>query len=119
PVRRTPALDSHPAHFHPGLPVVLVFGALIAFSLAGERLPWLTMQSALPFTLLVSAGLGRLITMLNWRAIWKGGGAFVGVAVLLFLFAAFNLMHHLNGTLPQATGNGAALQNGLRGVLLF
>src|SRR6476660_5010166 len=77
------------------------------------------MQSALPFTLLVSAGLGRLITMMDWRAIWKGGGAFVGVAVLLFLFAAFNLMHQLNGTMPQATGTGAAWQNLLRGSLLF
>ena len=43
-----------------GFLVFWSFGALIAFSLAGERLPWLTMQSALPFTLLVSAGLGRL-----------------------------------------------------------
>ena len=95
------------------------FGALIAFSLAGERMPWLTMQSALPFSLLAAAGLGRLITKLEWRQIWKGGGAFVGVAVVLFLFSAFNLMHHLNGSMPAATGAGAGLQNGIRLVLLL
>ena len=64
------------------------FGSLIAFSLAGERLPWLLMQPALPFTLLTAAGLGLLITRMDWRAVWRGGGALLGIAVLLFIFAA-------------------------------
>ncbi len=53
-------------------------GAFIAFSLAGERMPWLNMQSALPFTLLASAGLGRLVTRLDWRQAVKGGGILIG-----------------------------------------
>jgi uncharacterized protein (TIGR03663 family) len=89
------------------------FGALVSFSIAGEKMPWLLMWTALPLTLLASAGLGRLITSVDWRAIVRGGGLFLGVAVVLFLFAAFALM--------RSFGNqgGDALQRGVQSVLLF
>lgn len=94
-------------------------GAFIAFSMAGERLPWLNMHIAMPFTLLASAGLGALITRMQWSEVRKGGGAFLGVAVVLFIFALVALIASLNGTMPRAAGATADLQNGLRGVLLF
>ena len=70
-------------------------GAFVAFSMAGERMPWLNMQPALPFTLLAAAGLGRLLTRLDLRQALKGGGVFLGVTIILFIFSAFNLMVHL------------------------
>ena len=95
------------------------FGAFIAFSIAGEKMPWLTMQIALPFSILAAAGLGKLIAGMEWREVRRGGGLFLGVGVLLFIFAAFSLVSYLNGSMPKAQGAGADLQNGIRGVLLF
>lgn len=95
------------------------FGALIAFSLAGERMPWLNMQTALPFTLLASAGIGRLLRGVDWREVWRNGGAYLGVVVILFIFSAFSFMAHLNGSMPAPVGNSASIQSTIRGVLLF
>ena len=49
----------------------------------------------------------------------KGGGLFLGLAVILFIFSAFMLVSYLNGSMPKPAGAGADLQNGVRGVLLF
>ena len=48
----------------PLFPLFLAFwfvGALVAFSWAGEKMPWLTIHIALPGNLLVAWGLGRLL----------------------------------------------------------
>ncbi len=95
------------------------FGALVAFSLAGERLPWLNMHIAFPFTLLVSAGLGIMLARVRWSEVRRGGGAFLGVTVVLFLFALFAFIANLTGQMPPAQGTTAGLQNGLRWALLF
>lgn len=94
-------------------------GALIAFSIAGERMPWLNMQIALPFTLLAAAGIGRLVRGVEWDEVWRSGGVYLGVVVILFIFSAFSFMAHLNGTMPAAVGASADIQNTMRGVLLF
>lgn len=94
-------------------------GAFISFSIAGERLPWLNMQIAMPFTLLASAGLGMIISRLQWSEVRKGGGAFLSVAVVLFVFALIVFIAYLNGSMPPVTGVTAGVQNVLRGVLLF
>ncbi|HEX9990971.1 MAG TPA: flippase activity-associated protein Agl23 [Chloroflexia bacterium] len=94
-------------------------GALMAFSLAGERMPWLNMQNALPFSLLAAAGIGRLLASVEWREVWKGGGAFLGVIVVLFIFAAFVLVAFLTGAMPAPIGESAGFQSGMRAVLLF
>lgn len=95
------------------------FGSFIAFSFAGEKMPWLLMQMALPFSLLAAAGLARLCTSLDWRQAFKGGGIFLGVAVVLFIFVAFALVAFLNGSMPAPTGPSAGVQTAMRAVLLF
>ncbi|MEO6458709.1 MAG: flippase activity-associated protein Agl23, partial [Chloroflexia bacterium] len=94
-------------------------GALIAFSIAGERLPWLNMQTAFPFTLLAAAGIGRLLRGVDWSEVWRSGGVYLGVVVVLFIFSAFSFMAHLGGAMPPAVGSSADIQNLMRGVLLF
>jgi uncharacterized protein (TIGR03663 family) len=94
-------------------------GAFIAFSIAGEKMPWLNMQIALPFTILAAAGIGKLLTSMEWSEVRKGGGAWLGVGVILFIFSAFMLVSALNGTMPRPQGAGADLQNNVRVVLLF
>jgi sugar lactone lactonase YvrE len=82
-------------------------------------MPWLNMQIALPFTVLAGAGIGKLLASMEWKEVRKGGGLFLGVGVILFIFAAFMLVSFLNGSMPKPAGAGADLQNGIRGVLLF
>ncbi|MEO5951174.1 MAG: flippase activity-associated protein Agl23, partial [Chloroflexia bacterium] len=95
------------------------FAAFIAFSIAGEKMPWLTMHIALPFSLLAAAGLGKLLAGMEWSQVRKGGGLFLGVGFILFLFSSWMLIAFLNGTMPSPTGTGADFQKILRGILLF
>ncbi len=91
-------------------------GALISFSIAGERLPWLLMQTALPFSLLAAAGLGRLITNIEWRSVARSGGAFLGVAVILLFFSGIGFAKFLGN--PFA-GIGAMVFMVILGVALI
>ena len=85
------------------------FAALIAYSLAGEKMPWLNMQMALPFSLLAAAGIGRLLQRVDWRAILKQGGLFMGVLGVLLIFAFLSFLANLNQL--AATGlNGNEVQ---------
>ncbi|HST05943.1 MAG TPA: hypothetical protein VLQ48_14580, partial [Chloroflexia bacterium] len=84
-----------------------------------EKMPWLNMQIALPFTLLAAAGLGKLFTGMEWKEVRKGGGLFLGVAFVLFIFAAYTFAAFLTGAMPNPTGAGADFQKVLRGILLF
>lgn len=93
-------------------------GAFIAFSLAGERLPWLNMQIALPFTLLASAGLGSMLARVQWSEVRKGGGLFLGITVILFIFALFMFIANLTGGMPKPTDDASGIQEILRWVLL-
>jgi hypothetical protein len=50
--------------------VLLVFWvitSLLAYSLAGERMPWLTVHIALPMLLTAGWGLGFLIDRVDWK----------------------------------------------------
>lgn len=95
------------------------FGAFIALSIAGEKMPWLTMHMALPFSLLAAAGLGKLLAGMEWSQVKKGGGLFLGVGFILIVFLFFVLVAFLNGSMPDPTGAGADFQKVLRGILLF
>jgi uncharacterized protein (TIGR03663 family) len=92
------------------------FGALVVFSIAGERLPWLNMHIAMPFTLLASAGLAALITRVEWREARKGGAVFLGVTIVLFIIALFAMIANFNGSMPATTGQTAELQGFIRTI---
>ena len=71
PIRRIPVLS---------MLVFWAFTALVAYSVAGEKMPWLTVHIALPLLLAAGWGLGFLVDTTPWRHItgWRGV-----VAVLL------------------------------------
>jgi uncharacterized protein (TIGR03663 family) len=73
------------------------FGALVAYSLAGEKMPWLTMQMALPFSLLAAAGIGRLVQRIAWKELLDRGGLFMGILLLLIIFAVLAFFVNLPG----------------------
>jgi len=90
-------------------------GALVAYSLAGEKMPWLLMQIAFPFALLVGCGLGRLLGRTDWGTAFREGGLLLGALLILSLFA-------LQAFFGAIGGMGAVGRDGqqamLKGVVL-
>lgn len=92
------------------LPVLalLLFWAitsLFAYSLAGERMPWLTVHITLPFLLAAGWGLGYLVDTTDWKRLIRLDGV---LAVLLFpvLYASVSsVVGALLGTNPPFQGS--------------
>jgi uncharacterized protein (TIGR03663 family) len=66
--------------------------ALVIYSWAGEKMPWLTVHLALPFIFLAAWTVDRALSGVNWRQAWARGGALfalllplVGVALVTLL----------------------------------
>lgn len=96
--------------FHPRIPVfgLLLFWSitsLLAYTFAGEKMPWLTVHIALPMFLAAGWGLGFLVDSTLWKKIttWKH---FLGIALLvIFLFAVGGVITTLLGGNPPFHGN--------------
>lgn len=91
----------------PVLALLIFWGvtSLAAYSLAGERMPWLTVHIALPFLLAAGWGLGYLIDTTDWKRLTRWSGL---IALLLFpvLFASLSsALGSALGTNPPFQGN--------------
>ena len=87
------------------LPVFLVywfFAALVLYSWAGEKMPWLVIQPVLPLCLLAGWFLGPLVERLDWRALWQGGAPLLGLLLLIIglAFAAWSRLRPAFGGAP-------------------
>ena len=70
--------------------VLLIFWAissLLAYSYAGEKMPWLTVHIALPMILLSGWALGYLVDSTNWAAL-KAKKGWLGFALLFIVVPA-------------------------------
>ncbi len=81
-----------PADRSAGFPVLFflgywVFTALVAYSYAGEKMPWLTVHIALPMILLAGWAFGQFFDSIDWSRL-KSGRAWLDLAVLLLLIVA-------------------------------
>ncbi|MDP6823884.1 MAG: TIGR03663 family protein [Dehalococcoidia bacterium] len=63
-----------------------------AYSAAGEKMPWLEVQVALPFIVLGGKVLGDLVTSLNWRPSMARGGGFVFAGVPIAVIVLWRLI---------------------------
>ena len=83
------------------LPVLLFLiywglSSLAAYSIAGEKMPWLTVHIAIPLALSASWGLGYLIEVLPWKKLFSKDGwlGFLGLVITVFggcgLITVFN-----------------------------
>ncbi len=95
--------------------------AWLAYSIAGEKMPWLTVHIALPMILLSGWGVGQLIEGTDWRSIWRSGiWLLAGLLPLWVMAAAMALSAVAGGAFRgsdlaalEATGR---LLSGLLGV---
>lgn len=78
--------------------------SLIAFSIAGEKMPWLTVHIAIPFLLLAGYGLGKFLETIPWKE-KSFRENLIGVLLsLLILFLAFSILITLVGNTPPFQG---------------
>ncbi len=61
------------------------FSSLLAFSIAGEKMPWLTVHITLPMILLTGWGLGQVIERLDWSK-FRGRGIWATALLVIFFF---------------------------------
>lgn len=91
--------------------------SLLAFTLAGEKMPWLTFHITLPMILLTGWGLGQVIERINWVEICKRRGVLITLLfIILFTSLAGALVSVLGAnppfqgkTLEQLSATGAFL----------
>jgi uncharacterized protein (TIGR03663 family) len=81
--------------------------SLLAFTVAGEKMPWLTFHIALPMILLTGWGLGQVIERLNWHNFrMQHGGLITVMFLVLFISLSWALIMALG---PQPPFQGKLL----------
>lgn len=95
-------------------PILLLFwgiASLIAFTIAGEKMPWLTVHIAIPFLLLAAYGLGKLVDSIDWKknSIFTNGIAIFFPCLIIFL-AARILLSLLGNEVPFGGNTQAQLR---------
>lgn len=93
-------------HNLPVLPLLLFWGfaSLVAYSLAGEKMPWLTVHITLAFILAAGWGLGWLVETTNWKEVFSQRGLLASLLLILFLVSLFGALGILFGTNPPFQG---------------
>jgi uncharacterized protein (TIGR03663 family) len=87
------------------------FASLVAFSIAGEKMPWLTVHITLPFILLGGWGIGALIDRIDWEDLHRRNAALILSLVAIFLFSVIGIFISLLGDpLPFQGAQLAQLQ---------
>ena len=111
-VEQSRAEDTEPAELNFGLFFGLLvwwsLSSILALSVAGERMPWLTYHMAWPMILLSGWAIGQLIDSVTTRLSLENPQR-VGLAILtmiVFVLAAFNTMRSLYGATPPFEGTG-------------
>ena len=100
-----------------GLLIWWALSSLLAFSVAGEKMPWLTVHITLPMILLTGWGLGQIIERLDWSRFHRTGG-WVSIVLVTFIIALSSTLISLLGVNPPFQGK-TLVQLSATGVFLF
>jgi uncharacterized protein (TIGR03663 family) len=82
--------------------------ALVAYSVAGEKMPWLTVHIALPLLLAAGWGLGYLVDSTPWKRIVNQRGIIALLLAPVFLTSLASVFGALFGANPPFQGNTLA-----------
>ena len=90
-------------------PVFPLFGfwavtSLLAYSVAGEKMPWLTVHIALPAILCTAWALGRLIDATDWSLLKEHRGWLTLILIPVFTLSFFAALGALLGANPPFQG---------------
>ena len=78
--------------------------SLIAYSFAGEKMPWLTVHIALPMILFGGWAIGKYFSRVDWGTLLRGRAWLITVLLILFLVAALRALAILLGANPPFQG---------------
>lgn len=78
--------------------------SFLAFSFAGERMPWLTVHITLPLILITGWALGRLIETLDWEKLKQQNVALTLLSLAIFIASIGQAFIMVNGVLPPFQG---------------
>lgn len=78
--------------------------ALLAYSIAGEKMPWLTVHIAIPLALSAAWGIGYLLETIAWKKIisWYGLAALAGT--ITGIFALIGIDSSIRGAVKPFSG---------------
>jgi uncharacterized protein (TIGR03663 family) len=65
---------------------------LFTYSWAGEKMPWLVVHPVLPMLILTGKFAGDLFEQVNWREVWRRGGALLALLLPITLFGIYMLV---------------------------
>jgi predicted membrane-bound mannosyltransferase/DNA-binding beta-propeller fold protein YncE len=82
--------------------------SLVAFSFAGERMPWLTTHIAMPLILTSGWSIGKLLESFDWSVFKSHRGWLVAIVGALFLLTSFRTFAVLLGPTPPFQGRELA-----------
>jgi predicted membrane-bound mannosyltransferase/DNA-binding beta-propeller fold protein YncE len=88
--------------------ILLAFWAvtsMLAYTVAGEKMPWLTVHIAVPMLLLAGWTVGWIMKRVEWEKIFSVRSFFAIAAMLVFLVALFNALGSLLGMHPPFAGS--------------
>ena len=80
------------------------FSSLLALSLAGEKMPWLTVHITLPMILLSGWGLGQVIERINWRGYFKQRVGSITLLLLILFTSLAGVLVSILGAHPPFQG---------------
>ena len=81
------------------------FTSIVAYSLAGEKMPWLTVHIATPMLLCAGWGLGYLVDTTPWKEIFNRKGLLAILLMPVFLTSLAGVLGALLGNQPPFQGN--------------
>lgn len=103
----TPAGRLRPAHSRRLALTLLAYWAvtaLAAYTIAGEKMPWLTVHITLPMILLTGWALGWLAQRVDWARAFSPRGLWTLLTSAVALLAGFGLLAQLLGANPPLRG---------------
>jgi DNA-binding beta-propeller fold protein YncE len=104
--------ENHNSHFETLLPPAL-FGfwavtSALAYTIAGEKMPWLTVHITLPLILFAAWGLGYLVQTTDWAAFRQGRGWLALGVLVISLLSLLGVVGTLLSTNPPFRGQELA-----------
>lgn len=90
-----------------GLTTWWVISSILAFTIAGERMPWLTYHMAWPMILMTGWAVGQIVENVSFQLTLEKPQR-IGLAILVmivFLLAAYNTLTALYGATPPFQGS--------------
>src|SRR5688572_33248603 len=74
--------------------------SVVAFTYAGERMPWLTVHITLPLILITGWALGQVIEKTDWAGLKERRAPLALAAIIIFIASVLGMMLALAGPTP-------------------